>query len=84
MGDDNKAGLVSRFSRCMKCVARHIYLLGGYVRQVEGGWATWVSMVAMICPYSFLWTTTITAMAMGDDNKAGLVSRFLMCMKCVT
>ena len=83
MGDDNKAGLVSRFLRCMKCVARRIYLLGGYVRQVEGGWATWASMVATICPYSFSRKTMIMARAMGDDNKAGLVSRFSWCMKCV-
>ncbi len=83
MGDDNKAGLVSRFSWCMKCVARCIYLLGGYVRQIEGGWVTWASMVATICPYLFSRTTTITARVMGDDNKVGLVSRFLRCMKCI-
>ncbi len=83
MGDDNKAGLVSRFSWCMKCVAQCIYLLGGYVRQVEGGWATWASMVATICPYSFLQMTTIMARAIGNDNEEGLVSRFLKCMKCI-
>ncbi len=83
MGDDNKAGLVSRFSRCMKCVAQRIYLLGGYGRQVEGGWVTWASMVATICPYSFSRTTTITARVMGDDNEVGLVSRFSRCMKCI-
>jgi hypothetical protein len=83
MGDDNKAGLVSRFFRCMKCVARRIYLLGGYVRQVEGGWATWASVVAMICSYSFKRTTMITARGLGDDNEAGLVSRFSRCMKCI-
>ena len=54
----------------------------GYVRQVEGSWATWASMVAMICPYSFSRMTTIMARAMGDDNEAVLVSRFSRCMKC--
>jgi hypothetical protein len=83
MGDDNKVGLVIRFLWCVKCVPQCIYLLGGYVRQVEGGWATWASMVATICPYSFSRKTMIMARAMGDDNKAGLVSRFSWCMKCV-